>query len=328
MKILFLESHPMLINGLPNGFREAGCEVKISGPLTKENIPMMIEDFHPDLLFMLGWSTETTIEKAKWVHFYSENAKIPLAYWATEDPTHTYSFTLPLLKELKPDFVFTICKGRVMYYQMLGFKAAHMDFGYYSKVHYKAAPNEKYKCDIAVVANAYPNVLHLYPHHYRITSLKILIAPLIAEGIRVDFWGRKWAEMAHLLGNDIPSDCIHGYLNYTLANQVYSSASIMLGLQNQLNQVSQRTYEIMGSGGVLITSVTPEVNRLFQSGRDLLTSDSPERTLELVKHYLNAPEEREKISKQAQIAVEPHSYLNRAKGALQALSEQEIISLG
>lgn len=325
MKILFLESHPMLVNGLPNGFREAGCEVRISGPLTEENIPMIIEEFHPDLLFMLGWSSEATIPNAKCAHFYSEAAKIPLIYWATEDPTHTKSFSVPMIRALKPDFIFTICRGRVMYYQYLGFKSAHMDFGYYHGVHYKAVPEEKYKCDIAVVANAYPDVLKVYPHHYRIISLKNLIVPLLSEGFRIDFWGKKWKEMAPFIGSDIPPDWIHNYLDYTLANRVYSSASIVLGLQNQLHQVCQRTYEIMGSGGILLTSATPEINRLFKSGRDLLTSDSPEQTLDLVKHYLNAPEERETISKQAQIAVEPHSYLNRAKEALRALEKQNII---
>ncbi|NLL77875.1 MAG: glycosyltransferase [Clostridiales bacterium] len=325
MKILFLENHPMLINGLPNGFRDAGCEVKISGPLTEGNVPMIIEEFNPDLLFMLGWTNETTTAKAKWIHFYSKATNIPLVYWATEDPTHTYNFTLPLIKELKPDFVFTICRGRVMYYQLLGYKSAHMDFGYYPGVHYRTAPNDEYKCDIAVVANAYPNVLKLYPHHYRITSLKNLVEPLVTAGIRIDFWGRQWAELGNMLDIDIPSSWIHNYLEYTLANQVYSSASIVLGLQNQLHQVTQRTYEIMGSGGFLLTSDTPEINRLFTPGTDLITSSSPDQTLELVKHYLEAADERNEISKQGQIAVEPHSYTNRALEALRILSEQKII---
>lgn len=316
----------MLTNGLPNGFREAGCDVKISGPLTESNIPMMIEQFRPDLLFMLGWSSETTIAKAAWAHFYSKTAGIPLVYWATEDPTHTYSFTLPLIKVLEPDFIFTICKGRVMYYHMLGHKAAHMDFGYYSGVHYRTDPNDAYKCNIAVVANAYPNVLRLYTNHYRITSIKTLIEPLISEGIRVDFWGRNWSDMKKYLGKDIPSDWIHGYLDYTFANQVYSSASIVLGLQNQQHQVSQRTYEILGSGGFLLASDTQEIRDLFTPGKDLITSASPEQTLELVRYYLDNEEERQKISRQGQIAVEPHSYTNRALYALRTLSEQEIIS--
>lgn len=30
MRVLFLESHPMWIHGLPNGFRDAGHKVKVS----------------------------------------------------------------------------------------------------------------------------------------------------------------------------------------------------------------------------------------------------------------------------------------------------------
>lgn len=55
MKILFLESHPMWIYGLPNGFRDAGHQVLVSGPLTKENLPNMIKEFSPDLIFSMGW---------------------------------------------------------------------------------------------------------------------------------------------------------------------------------------------------------------------------------------------------------------------------------
>lgn len=36
LKILFLESHPMWIYGLPNGFRDTGHTAIISGPISIE----------------------------------------------------------------------------------------------------------------------------------------------------------------------------------------------------------------------------------------------------------------------------------------------------
>jgi len=325
MRVLFLESHPMLVNGLPNGFRDAGCEVKISGPLSAENIPLLIAEFQPDLVFTLGWSHQTTHEKALWAHQAVQAARLPLVYWATEDPTHTYSFTLPLIQRLQPDFVFTICRDRVGYYRQLGIPAAHMDFGYHPGVHFKTTPQQPFSCAVGVVANAYPNTLKIYRQHYRIESLKTLVAPLVAQGMRVDFWGRGWERMEDILGAGIPGEWLHGYLEYPLANLVYSSASIMLGLQNHATQLSQRTYEIMGSGGLLLTSDTPEIRRLFTPGEDLIVSSSPEQTVELVKYYLETPDERQRISAQGQKAVAAHAYANRAAEMLRILHEENII---
>ena len=81
--------------------------------------------------------------------------------------------------------------------------------------------------------------------------------------------GRYWDEMDHIIGRKIPDEWIHGYLPYTEANKVYSSADIVLGVQNHLTQVTQRTYEVLGSGGILLTNDTPEIRRLFQPGKIL-----------------------------------------------------------
>ncbi|MGI6169098.1 MAG: CgeB family protein [Christensenellales bacterium] len=326
MRILFMESHPMLVNGLPNGFRTIGCQVKVSGPLTEENIPKLLAEFQPDLVFSLGWSLETTHEKAEWLHKHTHLAKRPLVYWATEDPTHTLSFTLPYLHKLKPDFVFTICTSMVDFYHSLNIPSAHMDFGYHPGVHFKTTPDSAYQCDIAVVANAYPHILQRYPHHYRIQSLKTLIAPLVSKGIRIDFWGRGWGSMQSILGCSIPTEWLHGYIDYPQSNQVYNGASIVLGLQNQLLQLSQRTYEILGAGGFLITSNTPEIQRLFVSGHDLVAVSSPEQTLEQITHYLENPEQRQRISTQGQQAVSQHTYANRASDMLRILHAQGVLS--
>ena len=103
--------------------------------------------------------------------------------------------------------------------------------------------------------------------------------------------------MKNILGVDIPRDWIQGYIDYTDANKVYSSSDIIIGLQNLPTQLTQRTYEIMGSGGILLTNDIPIINRLFKSGRDLITSSSPEETIELVKYYLQYPEKRNVIKK-------------------------------
>ena len=326
MRILFLESYPVWIHGLPNGFKDLGHEVRISGALTQKNIPIIISSFKPELIISMGWTNETSGKKLDWIRKHVKNANIPHIYWATEDPTHTSRFTLPLIKRMKPDFVFTICQARVAEYKDIGIKAAHLDFGFHPKVNYYTTPQEKYICNIAVVANGYPKVLKLFPNHYRLKSIKTLITPLIQkEDIRIDFWGSGWNEMKEYFGKEIPKDWIHGELNYTETNKVYSAASIVLGLQNHETQLTQRTYEVLGSKGFLLTSDTPAIRKLFIPNRDLVVSSSPNETLKLVEYYLKNKEEREKIRSQGQDTVQSHSYSNRAEYILKLLYEQKII---
>ena len=326
MKILFLQSHPMWMYGLPNGFRDLGHEVKVSGKLTEDNIPKIILSFKPDLIITLGWTQDTEKKQSEWIRKSVKLSNVPHVYWATEDPTHTYSFTLPLIQRMKPDFVFTICKNRIPFYRKLGFKSEYLDFGFHPQVNKFMDIDNDYINQIAVVGNGYPKNLKLYPNHYRIESLKILVKPLIKENVRVDFYGSGWEDLSFILEKDIPKEWIHGYLDYTLASKVYSSSDIILGIQNHTTQVTQRTYEILGSKGFLITCDTPIIRDLFKPDKDLVVSSSPEKTLELVSYYLKDKEKIENIRTQGQKSVEIHNYKNRASYMLDILREYMILS--
>lgn len=325
MRILFLESHPMWIHGLPNGFIDAGHQVKISGPLTAENIPQMIADFGPELIVTMGWTPDNTNEKPEWIRKHVKAGGIPHIYWATEDPTHLEVFSLPYIKKVEPDFVFTICPAAIEIYRRLGIKAAHLAFGFQAQVHHPTAVEASYRSELAVVANAYPLLAERYPNHYRLQSMRNLIYPLLQANRRIDFWGRQWDKMAGRL-NSLPAAWLHGYLAYTEANKVYSSAAIVIGLQNHRTQLTQRIYEILGSGGLLLTDDTPAIRRLFEPGKDLVVTSSPSETESLVRYYLNNPGEGEKIRRRTLTAVAGHSYCRRAKYILNVLRAEGIIN--
>lgn len=327
MRILFLESHPMWIYGLPNGFVDNGHDVLISGPLTESNISEMINEFKPDLIFTMGHTPENgSALKQKWINKAVAETNIPHIYWATEDPRYTPTFSLPLIETMKPDFVFTICPPRIEYYKEKGIEAEWLDFGYHSNVHYSLEKPEKdYDCSIAIVANAYPKLYEEVPNHTRFQYLSILIEPLIRANIRVDFWGRYWKEMSDILKWDIPEEWIHGYLSYTEANKVYSSADITIGLQNLPTQLTQRTYEVLGSRGLLLTVDTPAIRKLFKPNEDLLVTNSAKQTLDLVDFYLMNSEKREKIKANGCKKVANYSYQKRAKYIMQVLYDRQII---
>ena len=325
MRVLFLENHPMWIYGLPNGFRDAGHDVLISGALTEKNIPELIASFNPELIMMLGWTEEHVGLKRRWIRNYVAETNIPFAYWATEDPIHAHILTIPFIKQVQPKFVFTVSKEMVAYYEKMGVPSAHLDFGYHPCIHRQEEKVAGYECRIAVVANAYPGVIRVYPQFYRLESLHTLVTPLLKEGFRIDFWGARWNEMASILDFKIPKQFLHGYLPYTEAYQVYNSADIMLGLQNTTSQVTMRTYEILGSGGFLLTSNTPAVSDLFEPGHDLIVANTPGETVKLVQYYLEHPLEREKIRQQGKMAVSCHSYKQRAEHIIQVLRERSIL---
>jgi spore maturation protein CgeB len=308
--------------GLPKGFEDIGHKTLFLNPLKENNIKNTILKFNPNLIIAVGFIDKISAEKIFYMLKEFIKPKIPLVYWATEDPHYIDSFSLPLINILKPDFIFTICISSVDSYKKLGLEAAHMDFGYHRKIHYKTDKNILYKSSLAVVANAYPNILTAYPHHYRNESLNILLTSLIRENLRVDFWGRAWNRMKPILGYDISSEWIHGYIPYKHAHKIYSSADIIIGLQNYPFQLTQRTYEILGSGGFLLTCDTPAVRSLFKPGEDLAVSSSPQETLKLVKYYLKNPDERKKISINGNNAVKGHCYKYRAEQIIKILREK------
>ncbi|MBD8499614.1 glycosyltransferase [Paenibacillus sp. CAU 1523] len=325
MKILFLERGKLWSYGLPDGLRDLGHEVRTSGPITRHSLSTLFTFYKPDLLINVGWGLDHTPKNELMMRELATSFKIPLIYWSTEDPNFTKVFTLPLLSRLKPDFVFTISPQTVDVFRKKGYAAAHMDFGFHPNVHRKLQPIRKYKADFAVVANAYPDVLQKYPKLYRRTSLNTLIKPLLKSGAKIDFYGRNWARMKPYLGKAIPKRFLKGPIPYKDTNKVYSSAKIILGLQNYTDMVTQRTYEAIGSGGFLLTNSTPATRQLLKSGRDAALSSSPAETLKLARYYLANAQARERVRRNGRQTISKHNYTNRARYMLSILKKHGLI---
>jgi spore maturation protein CgeB len=325
VRVLFLDNNSMWIHGLPNGFKDAGHEVMISGVLTKENISSIISNFCPQIIFSIGYNSEHTLQKQRWIYDYVHKSGIPHVYWATEDPGYTATCSLLFIQNSRPDFVFTICSSRVEFYKNLGIKAAHLDFGYHKSVHSPVQPIEEYKYPVAVIANAYPKLFEQLPNHYRLKySINNLIKPLLENELPISFYGHGWEKMSAYIGVHIPFDAIKGYVPYTELRKIYSSTKIIIGLQNHPTQLTQRTYEVLGSGGFLLTNDTPEVRRIFKPNHDLIVSSSSEETLKLVQFYLENPDSRNKIRENGRKTVSKYSYRQRADYIIRTLQDEGI----
>ncbi len=322
MKVLFIDSNEVLQFLLPSGFSNAGHEIMISGPiLNREHLSSLINSFAPELVVTYGWGPEQTIEKQFIIKSCVREKNIPHVYWSVEDPLYTENFVVPLLSAAEPDAVFTISSSHVDFYRVRGFRTAYMDWGFTPGIHFPTASQPEYSVDIAIIANSYNWILDEFKIDIRMSSMRTLLLPLLENGLRVDIWGSGWEKMSNYLGIEIDRSSLHGTVSLFESNKIYNSAKIIIGFQNYENQVTQRTYEVLGSGGFLLTFDTPAVRRLFEPGRDLLVSSSPQETLQLVHHYLNAEGERKAIARQGHLAVAPHTFKARAEYMISVLIE-------
>lgn len=325
MKVLFLERGKLWTHGLPDGLRDLGHKVRASGPVEQKRLIRLLTSFKPDILVSVGWGPDHTQAKQRMVRKLATRFRIPLIYWSTEDPNFTNVFTLPLIKRMKPDHIFTISEKTSKRFRKMGYAADYLDYAFHPKVHFRTKIRPKYRTDIAVVANAYPDVLRKYPKLYRRKSLCFLVRPLLKEGYQIDFYGRNWSRMKPFLGRSIPKRSIKGYIPYKKANQVFSSAKIVLGLQNYTDMLTQRTFETLGSEGFFLTSDTPAVRALLKPGRDVVVSSSPAQTLKKVRYYLKHEQERERIRQNGRKAIAKQNYTERAKFMISVLRKKGLL---
>lgn len=191
----------------------------------------------------------------------------PHVYWSTEDPGYSDEFSLPLIRRVKPDFVFTIHRPTVRLFNKRGIRAKHLDFGSDPAIHRRVAEVPRYKATAALIANGYAKLYRKKPEHYRFKSVRRLVNPFLHKDLKVNIYGRDWTQMSKILAKPINRNRIHGYLPYKEAVKVYSSVQFVLGPQNAEDRLTQRTYEILAAGGLLITDDTPEVRKWVSSRR-------------------------------------------------------------
>jgi spore maturation protein CgeB len=323
-RILFLETHPMWIYGLPKGFKKLGHIVKTCDPHI--GAVRLIKQFKPELIIAMGWTpANNTPRKQRIIKKLVRISGAPFVYWSTEDPGYSDIFSLPLIRRTRPDFIFSIHRPTVQRFKKLSYPAAHLDFGSDPETHHRTKTFKRYKGTAALVANGYSKLYKEKPAHFRFRSLRRLMNPFLKAGLKVDLYGRDWNKMKRIFKSSIPTRNIHGYLPYKEAVKVYNSVDFVIGPQNAEDRLTQRTYEILASGGLLITDDTPEVRKWFRPGKDLLVSSSEKETNNLIARYQRFPKERERIQQHAVRAAARHSYKQRAVYMLNILKKEGIL---
>ncbi|GBF33458.1 hypothetical protein DCCM_2559 [Desulfocucumis palustris] len=316
MKIVFIESDPQYVLGLPWGFRKLGCQVKTLNDIREDTLAEIFDKYRPDLVVTAGWTKIHTRSNLELLGHMLNKYHVSHAYWSTEDPRWTDRWSLPYIKSTHPDYIFTIDKDSVNFFRELGHQAFYLNWGCNPDFHRPANPRKEYLCDIALVATA-----GVTWSSFRRDSARILLKPLVEKNYKVLIWGKRWDRLdPEIVGFNVDPGLLRGKLPYEETNHVYSSAKIVLGFQNLTTELTARTFEILGARGFLLAPATASVIKNFKNGKHLVISRSEKETLRLVDYYLGHEEERKKIAWQGQREVYlKHTYRHRALEMLKSI---------
>lgn len=284
MRVLLLNNESIMEHALPWGLRQLGHDVKIVRVIQEAYLRKYLELFKQDLLITVGWIHEYTPKKLEIIKKAARDYHCLHAYWAVEDSIHLENWSIPMVKTVQPDLVFTINADCIPSYQALGIPSFHMEFGYNplmaTYLSERPDPDNNYEHhDLVLVANSY-NFLNK-PEIIRQRSLEILLIPLLERGYDVAIYGKGWEETLWWEDKLITAVHYKGQIPFEESFRVFQRAKIILNPQNQGGNdtgVTSRTFEISGCGGFQLTVRTPAVEKLFTHGKHLIMSDSPDET--------------------------------------------------
>lgn len=317
--IFFLNHLSCYINSLADALSQMGHTLYYQSSWNMKEIEAGIAYAKPELLITVGIDKPMFDPALDMLPALCRKYKVCHLYWATEDRIHFDKISKPYITRTRPDYVWTIHPACVEKYRQLGIRADYVNFAFNPRWFAPKTTSMHEPYDVAFVGTT-----HLETRTFRYDSLKQLVFPLIRDGVNAHVWGHNWlnsrASLEREFGASIPPQWIHGFLPYKQTAEVYRQSKIVLGVQNAEDQVTQRTFEILGTGAFMIASRTAVLEQLFEEGREIVFSSGPEETVSLVKYYLAHTAERLRIGRQARRKVlEQHTFERRLEAAWPAL---------
>ncbi len=307
MKVLLLNESNLLTHGLFSGF-PAQDEVRYL-PVQQSNwvneLKLLLRTWKPNFALAEGVSISTVAGK---LFPLLRNLKLPLVYWAIDDPPDWRRMSLPLARGAT--LVLTPAEDYVSRYRQSGIKALYFNFACNPAFHRHLEPSTQLATDLLLVANYYTS----YPQ--RKIGIETILTPLLNTPYSLRVYGNEhW--LANTDNYTLPPGTYAGYLAYSDLPMAYSSAKIVLGLNSVVDSptmMSMRTFEALGCGAFFLSHWTPALENLFHNHVHLVWSRHPDETAELVRFYLTREELRQKIALQGQAEVyRLHTYVQRVQ---------------
>ena len=118
---------------------------------------------------------------------------------------------------------------------------------------------------------------------------------------------------------------VHKGVNYfTDMNKIFylSKINLNITLPSIESGIPQRIFDIMGSGGFVLTNYQPEIDRFFTIGKEIEVFHDLQELLDKTEFYLNHEKERLNIAINGYKKVRgSHTYKHRIKQLLQIVQE-------
>ncbi len=324
MKVLIL-GNELFSFDMQWGFQQIGCDTKVIKTSNAKEMENILENYDADLLITLGAPLELKHDAMSFLGNNRPN-KLKYIHWDTDGISSTYYLSksgdgieMDVIYASKPDLVLTICPEMRDFIIEKDFPCEMMHYAYNPVSHHPKDNLISNENNISLVGSSYYAIYPYHPEHYRFTSLKILLKPLLESEYSVQLHGDKnyLLLIKKLLNVDMPQKNYHGYLPYGRTCEIYNKNFINLVTQNHQNTITKRTFEILGSGGFVLSSDNKKLRTLFTPGQDLVVSSSPEETLDLVRYYDKNRDAWENIRKNAVLSVKNHTYKQRAEFILE-----------
>lgn len=320
MKVLILGNELFSVD-MQWGFQQAGWDAEIISAEDAEQIQIILNENEADLLITLGAPLELKPKVMKYIG-NSRPKHLKYVHWDTDGISSTYFLSktgdgieMDVIYLSKPDLVLTMCPEMHDFIREKGFPCEMMYYAYSPVSHHPLGTINSNSSFINLIGNSYCAIYPFRPGHYRYKSLGILLKPLLENGYTVHLYGDLGYRplIKQVLGIEMPKENYHGYMPYEKTCAAYNSSFINLVTQNHAQTITKRTFEIMGSGGFLLSSDNTEIRKLFVPGHDLEVSSSPEQTLELVRHYEKNKDDWKKVRENALVSIKEHTYKQRAE---------------
>jgi spore maturation protein CgeB len=307
------------------GFLQAGCETSVVSANNAEQMERVLKDFGADLLITLGAPLELKQDIMAYLGARRPSG-ITHIHWDTDGISSTYYLSksgdgieMDVIYASKPDLVLTMCPEMCEFVKLKHIACEIMYYAYSPMFHHPMAELDAKEEKISLVGSSYATFYPFHPEHFRYTSLKILLKPLLEKGYAVHLYGDNAYPplIKRVLGIEVRPENYHGPLPYDRTCAVYNSSFFNITTQNHAQTITKRTFEILGSGGFALSSDNMEIRKLFTPERDLVVSSSPEQTLELADYYLNNKDKWRDVRKNGQLSVKNHTYKQRAEYILE-----------
>jgi spore maturation protein CgeB len=204
------------------------------------------------------------------------------------------------------DAMFTTYLPQVETYRALGVpNVMHLPQGMDPKLDRPARwIPRRYQCEVAFIGNA--NSAH------RETVLRA-----IARDCDLQIRGPGWDKSS---GLPVAGGPVYGraYARAVGGAAVSLGASSLAAQVSQFASASNRMWKVMGCGGFYLGEWVEGIETLAQGGVHCNWYRTPEEAVDLVRHYLDHPEERKRIAKAGRkYALEHHTYAHRVRWLLE-----------